>query len=152
MAVVGVDSSGRVAQPPIWFLATKTTTKQRISIVKISKDYHDEFIDRANNWKEKLSAAIIFATLKDFVSEADSIVLDSDWQQKNDFVAAYLRKMFSYHYGKGPLADPSISFGTKKSNTNVRHADRKSHFARWGRYDNQLRKDPPIRAYFDLLG
>jgi hypothetical protein len=142
-------------------LATKTVKVQKVSVVVLSERFHNKFIGRGDFWHLKLSAALIFRTLKDFAHAGDSVVIDKDFQGKNeDMVHHYLKRLFGHEYlGDYPMDDPNISFATARNNTFVRHADMKTKLARHGRYPRAVSAyditkavDPyDITRYFSLL-
>lgn len=152
MGIVGVDSSGLVGDPPIHMAAVKKVNIQKHSIIYLSKERHDEYRDRIDtNWREKLSAVLMFKAIEPIISLYDIIQIDLDFQGwRKTKVEAYLRKLFGKnYYGKHPLNNPIIQFLTKDLSNPVKWADKKSKMSRHKEIKNS--KCPNLWKYLSWL-
>jgi len=167
MPIIGVDSSGHVTKPPIYFVASRRTKRkgQRVKLVKISVRKHKEYIRLATNVQlshlfEKISAVLIFRTIIGIYYAHDSINIDTDFKGKSrKFVREYLSRLFQDRFvGDSKRNNPSITFVSSRIDEHVSDADVKSKMAKdikkapmeiqrlW-----TILKDPKINKGIDLL-
>lgn len=153
MAVIGVDSSGHVGNPPIWIVATKGRgTTQKHSAMMIDEQAHSRYVDCVDNWHDKLSAIIIFKVVNSIIAAGDTIVIDDDFQQqrKRARVTRYILRLFGIaRRGEYPLSYPNIAYATYHENDNIKHVHQKTQWAR----NKTLQYDiaPELLRMFDLL-
>ena len=167
MPIIGVDSSGHVKSPPIYFVATRKSGRkgQRVSLVRISASKHGEYIQLVQkikllNWFEKVSAVLIFKTILGVYFAHDSINIDTDFTGRTrEYVKEYLRRLFLDKFaGDSKRNNPSITFVSSRTDENVSDADIKSKRAkdikkapieiqrRW-----RIVRNPEITTELDLL-
>lgn len=167
MPIIGVDSSGHVKSPPIYFVASRKTEKkgQRVKLVKISVSKHDEYIRlvqkmKLSHWFAKVSAVLIFKTIIGIYYAYDSINIDTDFKGKTrDYVKEYLRRLFLDKFlGDSKRNNPSITFVSSRTDEHVSDADVKSKMAkdiRKAPMEIQRRwtvlQNPKITTELDLL-
>jgi len=139
MPIIGVDRSGHVRSPPIYFVASRKTGKkgQRVKLVKISVRKHDEYIQlvqkmKLSHWSEKVSAVLIFKTIIGIYYAHDSINIDTDFEGKaRKRVREYLRRLFLDKFvGDSKRNNPSITFVSSRVDDHVSDADTKSKTAK----------------------
>lgn len=139
MPIIGVDSSGHVKSPPIYFVASRKTQKkgQRVKLVKISERKHEEYIRLAqkmklSHWFEKISAVLIFKTIIGIYYAYDSINIDTDFKGKTrEYIKEYLRTLFLDKFlGDSKRNNPSITFVSSRTDEHVSDADAKSKMAK----------------------
>ena len=127
-----MDSSGHAGQPPIIMVATKTTTKgQSYQVLELDDSSHSTYVNCTDNWREKLSAALMFRAILPIFGPQHSIIADWDFNIKlrRLRVQGYLQKLFGRKfYGRPDLNNPSISFANNK-NPYVKIADTKAYMA-----------------------
>jgi hypothetical protein len=147
LAIIAIDTSGIVGDPPIYIVGARLKrkngriVKQFHNILLIEKEVHDNFIDKASRWKLKLSAVLIYNVLCGILKVEDEIIMDVDFQANEDHVKRYLKILGQrYHYENHGI-DLRLEFGNC-SNESVFVADQKSKRAR--------KKDPSFRPNLDI--
>jgi hypothetical protein len=159
LAIIGVDSSGQVGQPPIYFIAVRHFVEigQREHLVFVSKNKYYEYVQLKSslkiiNWREKVSAILIFRAVRGIFQSNDSINIDVDFLGKSrDFVEGYIKRLFAKNFPKDRgRNNPNITFVPARFNEHVKEAHKKSKKARYGHIrinDN----DPTILSEIELL-
>lgn len=141
MTQIGVDSAGHAGQPPIVMVATKTTSKGQSAIVLVVDEAaHSIYENCTDNWREKLTAALVYHTILPIYGPNHGIIIDWDFNilYKRQRVQEYLRHLIGTKFYEQPwLTNPSISFAND-SDPFVKHADQKAWLAyhkkgRWQR-------------------
>lgn len=161
MAIIAVDSSGHVGQPPIFFVASRLKRKhnhidynsQVHHITRVNRALHDSFINTAQGWRLKLSAVLIYDVAASLLHSHDQIVIDVDFDVSNRrVVRRYLNKLLFVYHQETPLQQCSIEFVSQTDSEYVKIADYKTKRAR--RHDiNDIQDAIPSRLneYFELL-
>ena len=140
MAIIAIDSSGIVGQPPIFFVAVRLRHKrgmlkydsQNHRIIRVNSELHDSFINRDQSWKLKLSAVLIYHTMIDLIFEEDVIFIDNDFPSNQVDVLRYINRLLFIYHNETPFQRRPISFISAKCNECVRIADEKTKMARDG--------------------
>jgi hypothetical protein len=154
MPKIGVDSSGHVKNPPIWFVGSRLSKKkgQIHYSVYISPQKHKEFEESTLNWDEKISAILIFKVICPIFYEGDAIIVDKDFQGSTcKRVETYLKKLLANKYQKSPLmSNPNVFFIPENHCEEVKHAHIKSKKLRYKCIPIN-EKDPSFEKELDLL-
>lgn len=154
MVKVGVDSSGHVKNPPIWFIGTRTSRKkgQKFHSIYISPKKHKELEKCSEHWAVKVSAILIFKVICPILCEGDAIVVDKDFQgQTCLLVEGYLKRLLYDKYPRRPLmSNPNVFFIPDNQSQEVKHAHVKSKNLRYKaiRLDE---KDPSFKRELKIL-
>jgi hypothetical protein len=119
LAVIAVDTSGQVGQPPIIIIAArikKRPNRVRIhetdSSLTINEAFHNEFINGAAHWRLKLSAILFFCVIQAVIKKEDNlIIIDKDFDAGNQkLVTKYIYKLFTVNKIDGKIVTPSIEY------------------------------------------
>jgi len=155
MVKIGVDSSGHVKNPPIWFIATRRSRKkgQKTYSLYISCEKHKELERSCKNWFEKVSAILIYKVVSPIFYEGDVIVVDKDFQGRTQkYIEKCVKKLFMKTYPRKPLmANPTIFFLPDILSVEVKDAHIKSQRLRHKRMTISA-KDPSFERELTLLG
>lgn len=154
MSKIGVDSSGHVRNPPIWFVGTRQSKRkgQKIYSVYVSREKHKELEKCTKNWAEKISAILIYKVVCPIFCEGDAIVVDKDFQGKTcEYVEDYLKQLLRNRYPKKPLlANPNVFFIPDNQSEEVKHAHIKSKNLRYKKI-RLNEKDPDFQSELKIL-
>lgn len=155
MVKIGVDSSGHVANPPIWFVATRRSKKkgQIKSTLYVSEKKHDELIASFEFRFEKVSAALIYRVVVPIFYEGDVLVIDKDFAPSSEkYIEKYLKKLLRETYPKRPLmANPTIFFLKDIHDVAVKDAHIKTQQLRHKNLKREI-KDPSLSWELRKLG
>jgi hypothetical protein len=143
MAVIGVDSSGKAGQPPIFMVAVR---QENYRCVHLSPATEHGYADQTY-WKYKLTAALIFEAVKPLFRRGDSIEIDEDFVGRSKIIAKYLTKLFITLKGERP----PIYFTRRLSSKHVEKADVLTKLAKKG-FLTIHTSNPNLREYFKILG
>jgi len=138
LGIIGVDSSGIVNDPPICMAAVRLKPKQKHRILYMSKNKHEEYKNKMydgkkqnDEWRLKLSSALIFKSIENLIKQNDIIQIDTDFAgDRKKRVTHYIKKLFGNYYQGTPLENPEIQFVPPMHSDYVKEADRKSKLAR----------------------
>lgn len=75
MAIIGVDSSGKAGQPPIFMVAVR---QKEYRCIHLSPTAEHEYRNQAH-WKYKLTAALMFKAIEPIFMKGDSVEIDEDF-------------------------------------------------------------------------
>jgi hypothetical protein len=143
MAVIGVDSSGKAGQPPIFMVAVR---QKDYRCVHLSPAAEHEYADQAH-WKYKLTAALIFEAVEPLFRKGDSIEIDEDFVGRSKLIRNYLTRLFITLKGE----KPRIYFSRRLSSKHVERADVLTKLAKKGLltiHDS----NPNLTKHFRILG
>jgi hypothetical protein len=161
MAVIAIDSSGIVGQPPVFMVAARLRYRpsreewtQDDYILKLDRTLHDTFIGRDREWKLKLSAVLIYIVILPLFHTGDTIEIDIDFNpQDTEKVRRYLRKLFCDYSAKTLIKEPPhIYFRSIEDSDYIEKVDMKSKSARKGGMKPIERASERIlQEYFGVL-
>jgi len=140
LVTIGVDSSGKWGDPPIWIVASRhSKTKGQICCTAyLSNEKYQSVKGSCKNWKDKFRAILVFKVVSIVIYDRDIIIIHVDFHGKTrEHVVSYLKKLFREVYPrrfpKKPLkTEPDILFSNTKHSVEVKIADRKSKNLRLG--------------------
>ena len=132
MGVVAIDSAGSFEQPPIKIVAAKKVEKQNYRALYLDKDDIEKYkkvikrkvqqtkgknkkkkLKKQENYREKISAALIFESMRTLVKHTDLIQIDKDFEGwREDMVRGFLERLFGKVHQGTTLSNPSIRFIT----------------------------------------
>lgn len=132
---IGVDCSGQPKMPPMIAVATRWSRRQKQNkwIAQVKKEKISEYRRKYRDWQEKLYAALFFKVIDEILVPHYEIHIDKEFpKHKTELkVYEYLKHLFGMiHSGDINKENPKISFHTKKHSEYVRHADKKTKWAR----------------------
>lgn len=162
MVKIGVDSSGKWGNPPIWIIAVRTSKKkgQTYYTAYLSKQKYRTVEGSCKNWKDKFRAILIYKVVSNLIYDRDVIIIDVDFHGKTrKYIIAYLKKLFREIYPesfpKKPLKkDPEILFSSPRYSPEVKDADVKSKKLRHGIIPEHARAhivDPSFERELEFL-
>ena len=154
MVKIGVDSSGHVRNPPIWFIAVRKSVKkgQLTYGIYISEKKHKKLERSCKNWFEKISAILIYKVVTPLFYEGDAIVIDYDFQGLEKYVEWYLKKLLRAAYPRKPMmSNPNVFFIPAMYSMIVKEADLKSKRMRHKSIIPR-EKDPSFKKELETLG
>jgi len=143
MAVIGVDSSGKAGQPPIFMVALR---QEDYRCIHLSPSAEHEYADQAY-WKYKLTAALIFEVVKPLFRKGDSLEIDEDFVGRSKLIEKYLTRLFITLKGEKPL----IYFSRRLSSKHIEKADVLTKLAKKG-FLKIHDSNPNLTEYFKILG
>ena len=154
MGVVAVDSSGTFEEPPIWIVAVRKVQVQKHKAFCLSEvDCLRYREGHEKNWRERVSAALIFTSLDNLVKETDIIQIDKDflgWRER--YIERNLKRLFGLKYsGKSLLSNPIIQFIPAKFCPPVKEAHNKTQWARHKNKNMQVKECPNLADIIELL-
>jgi len=134
LVTIGVDSSGKWGEPPIWIVASRhSKTKGQICCTAyLSNDKYESVKGSCKNWKDKFRAILVFKVVSFVIYDRDIIMIHVDFHGKTrEHVVFYLKKLFREVYPRRfprkPLkTEPDIFFSNTKDSKEVFIADKKS--------------------------
>lgn len=143
MAIIGVDSSGKAGQPPIFMIAVRHGEYRCVHLSPVAEhDYRNQA-----HWKYKLTAALIFNAAEPIFVKGDSIEIDEDFVGRSKLIEKYLTKLFvSLKEEK-----PRIYFSRRLSSKHIEEADVLTKLAKKG-FLTIHDSDPNLRGHFKILG
>jgi hypothetical protein len=155
LPIIGVDISGQVGvNPPVYSVAVKLYKQKQVHhIVYLSPNKHDEYASLGTrNWREKVSAILIYLATVEIYTSLDTIVIDVDFEgRRRKYVTRCLERLFGVRFqGRYPLNSPSIIYAPRKVNEYVKVADKKSKLAHSKRMEPDIR-DPNLQQQLDWL-
>lgn len=154
MVKIGVDSSGHVRNPPIWFVASRKSKKkgQKTHSIYISVKKHGDLERSCKNWFEKVSAALIYKAVTPVFYVGDVIVVDRDFSPRSQvYIEKYTKKLFTETYPNKPLmANPAIFFLTDNLSEEVKEAHIKTQRVR-KKFMIKNEKDPSFNWELEKL-
>ncbi|MFZ0513815.1 MAG: hypothetical protein WAM14_19570 [Candidatus Nitrosopolaris sp.] len=161
MAVIAIDSSGIVGQPPVFMVAARLRYRpsreewtQDDYILKLDRTPHDTFIGRDREWKLKLSVVLIYIVILPLFHTGDTIEIDIDFNpQDKEKVRRYLHKLFCDYSAKTLIKEPPhIYFRSIEDSDYIKKVDMKSKSARKGGMKPIERASESIlQEYFGVL-
>jgi hypothetical protein len=161
VAVIAIDSSGHVGQPPVFFVAARLKFRRRVldpssqrhHIIRVDTELHDTFANRAQTWRLKLSAALIYDVMIGLVHKEDTIIIDTDFDPSNrQIVKRYINKLLSTYNRETPIQSCPIQFTSSRENECVKIADLKTKLARRRRIDSVENVNANLlNDYFNVL-
>lgn len=149
MVKIGVDSSGKWGDPPIWIIAVRRSKRkgQSIRSAYLSKQKYSTLKGISKNWKDKFRAILIYKIASPLVYDRDIIIIDVDFHGKTrKYVTNYIKKLFREIYPESfpnkPLKkEPEIIFSSSRYSLEVKEADIKSKRLRHGLIPKNCLKD-----------
>lgn len=161
MAVIAIDSSGHVGQPPVFFVATRLRfrrgvldrSSQRHRIIRVNRQIHDTFVNRAQTWRLKLSAALIYDVMIGFLRKEDTITIDTDFNPTDRIIVIrYINRLRFTYNRETPIQYCPIDFISSRDNECVAIADIKTKIARRRRIDFvEDVNENLLNEYFNVL-
>jgi len=159
---IGVDSSGKWGNPPIWIVASRRSiTKGQICCTAhFSEAKYKSVAGISKNWEDKFKALLIFTVVSLLIYDRDIIIIHADFHGKTrEYVVYYLRRLFQQLYPKRfpnkPLKkEPEIIFSAIRHSPEVKEADLKSSTLRHGAMPEHTLKhfeDPSLENQIDAL-
>lgn len=159
---IGVDSSGKWGDPPIWIIAVRRSkTKGQICCTGyLSKEKYETIKGICKNWKDKFRAALIYKVVSSFVYDRDIIIIHVDFHGKTrkhitDYLKKLFREMYPKYFPNKPLKkDPEILFSSTRYSPEVREADVKSKKLRHGMIPQTVHtqiNDPSFKKEIEIL-
>lgn len=143
MAIIGVDSSGKAGQPPIFMVAVRQEEYRCVHLSPVAEhDYRNR-----SHWKYKLTAALIFRAVEPIFVKGDSIEIDEDFVGRSKQIKRYLTRLFLSLKGE----KPRIYFTRRLSSKHVEKADVLTKLAKKG-FSTIHDSNPNLREYFKILG
>ena len=81
MGVVAIDRSGNLNDAAFWVVAVRKVDKQDHRALEISQFDFQRYTKQCNslNYREKISAAFIFESLRPIIKSGDSVEIDMDF-------------------------------------------------------------------------
>lgn len=143
MAVIGVDSSGKAGQPPIFMVAVR---EGKYRCVHLSPAVEHNYRNRAH-WKYRLSAALIFRTVEPIFMRGDTIEVDEDFAGRSKLIEKFLTQLFISLKGERPR----IYFSRRLSSKHIEEADVLTKLAKKG-FLKIHESNPDLRKEFEILG
>lgn len=129
MTKIGVDSSGHVKNPPIWFVASRRSKNrgQLAHAVYVSNEKHSELAQCTKDWYEKVCAILIYKVVRPIFYQGDVLVIDVDFQASAKYIEKYLRKLLQFDFPRNPyMANPAVFFIPETKSNEVKDAHIKS--------------------------
>jgi len=154
LTVVAVDRSGNLTDAAFWVVAVRKETEQEHRALKIKQAEFQNYKNRCKslNYKEKISAAIIYESLTPIIRVGDVIEIDMDYL---GYHADDVKKCLKRLLNKFRNIETSIDFlSTRHSDwtKHVKEADQKSKQARKRKLTNPRVKDcPDLSKLIDAL-
>jgi len=160
---IGVDSSGKWGDPPIWITAVRRskTKGQVIRTAFLSKQKYGTIKGICKNWEDKFRAILIYKVVSPLIHDRDIIIIHVDFHGKTrGYVTDYVRKLFRKKYPKyfpnKPLkTEPEILFSSTRYSPEVKEADIKSKMLRHGQIPQDRLKyhlnDPSFGSELEVL-
>lgn len=172
MGIVAIDSSGSFEQPPIRIVAAKKVEKQNYRALYLDEGDIEKYrkiiqkkmqqnkgkkkkknLKKLENYREKISAALIFESMRTLVKHTDLIQIDKDFEGwREDMVRGFLERLFGkVHYGT-PLSNPKIRFITDHCDEGkyIKEAHGKTQDAKHKKLD-AIEKCPNLEKLLDFL-
>ena len=143
MAVIGVDSSGKAGQPPIFMVVKKGKAYR---CVHMSPTAEHEYRGMAR-WKYKVSAALIYRAAEPLFVKGDIIEIDEDFTGHSKLIKKYLIRLFISLKGERP----QIYFSRRLSSKYVEKADVLTKLAKRG-FLRIHESNPDLKKEFKILG
>ncbi|HJT47609.1 MAG TPA: hypothetical protein VJ729_05450 [Nitrososphaeraceae archaeon] len=161
MAIIAIDSSGVVGQPPIYFIAARIKYRrgridhksQRHLKIMVGNELHDSFINKAQGWRLKLSAALIYYVMICLLHHEDKIVIDVDFDPSNRIIVKrYIDKLLFTYHRETPIQHCPFEFKSIREDECVRIVDFKTKKARREYiHPNERVKESILNEFFDVL-
>jgi hypothetical protein len=143
MAVIGVDSSGKAGQPPIFMISVRQKEYRCIHLSPVAEHVYRN----QAHWKYKLTAALIFKAVEPIFTKGDSVEIDEDFVGRSKLIEKYLTRLFVTLKGE----KPRIYFSRRLSSKHVEKADVLTKLAKKGLLTIH-ESNPNLREYFKILG
>lgn len=154
MGVVAIDRSGNLTDAAFWVVAVRKEDKQEHRALEISQSEFQHYMKKCKslNYREKISAAFIFESLRPIIQSGDSVEIDMDFLGQR---AEYVKKCLKRLLNKFKNCDPTIDFFSIRTDDGKRHvklADKKSKQARKKKLRNPpVKKCPDLSTLLDAL-
>jgi hypothetical protein len=154
LGVVAIDRSGNLTDAAFWVVAVRKEDKQNHRALEISQSDFQNYIKKCKslNYREKISAAIIYESLRPIIQSGDSVEIDKDYL---GYHAEDVKKCLKRLLNKFKNSDPAIGFFSKPNDDwkeHVKLADRKSKQARKKKLKNpRVKKCPDLSTLLDAL-
>ena len=163
--MIGVDSSGSFEKPPIKIVATKNVEKQSHRALYLNEDDIKKYRKviqkkiqqskgkkkrtkqkKQENYREKISAALIFESMRPLLKHTDEIQIDKDFEGwREEMVKGFLKILFGKVHCGTALSNPSIDFITDhcEKGKHIKEAHAKTQDAKHRKL-SQLEKCPNL--------
>lgn len=154
MGIVAIDRSGNLTDAAFWVVAVRKQTKQEHRALEIHQVDFQRYKKRCKslNYREKISAASIFESLRPIIRSGDSVEIDKDFLGYHE---DHVRKCLKRLLNKFKNSDPTIDFLTIRSERGKKHvkeADNKSKQARKKELRNpRVKKCPDLSTWLDAV-
>lgn len=143
MAVIGVDSSGKAGQPPIFMVAVRNDIHR---CIHLTPSAHQNFIG-GPEWKVRLTAALIYKTIESIVREEDILEIDEDFTGKpKERIIKCLSKIMIKEKG----FKLKMYFGRRLTSKYIQKADVLSKLAKKGQI-KITESDPNLEKEFQSI-
>ena len=152
MGIVAIDSTGTFEEPPVLIVAVRKINEQKHNVLRLSQQMCNNYEKNiGRNWREKVSAACIFKSLRPLVKDSDIIQIDKDFLGwRKDYIERNLKRLFGLKFmGKSRLSDPTIQFIPAKYCPPVQEAHDKTQLAR--HKNIKVHECPDLNDLIDLL-
>ena len=143
MAVIGIDSSGKAGQPPIYMVAVRDGDYRCVHLSP-SAEYRYRGAPR---WKYKITAALIFRAANPIFVTGDALEIDEDFVGHSKQIESYVTRLFI----SLRRAKPEIYFSNRLGSERVRRADVHTKLAKGGLITIH-ESDPDLEKEFKILG
>jgi len=149
LGVVAIDRSGNLDDPAFYVAAVKKDTEHeqehRALEMRYAEFQHYVKLCKSVDYREKISAACIFESLRIIIGKDDSVQIDMDFLgHHQEDVRQCLKRLLNKHKN----CDPDIVFMSKRNKKwkeHLKEAHKKSRLARF----KQL-KEPSVKNCPDL--
>jgi hypothetical protein len=121
VAIIAIDSSGHVGNPPIHLIASRIKHRpnrrkihQTDALLIIDRVFHSQFENSTTYWELKFSAVLFFRVVYEVIKEEDrQIRIDLEFAHSNQkHVTRYLKRLFEIHAVGDSYIDPVIEYKT----------------------------------------
>ena len=154
MAVVAIDRSGNLTDAAFYVVAVRKNPEQEhraLELKRVKFQYYRKKC-KSLNYKEKISAAIIYESLRPIIQIGDTVEIDMDYL---GFHADDVKKCLKRLLNKFKNIETSINFysiRTEKGKRHIKLADKKSKEARKKTLRNPSVKEcPDLSTFIDAL-
>ena len=110
--------------------------KQYVWVAQVTEEQISTYSKKYRDWQEKLYASLFFKVIDKVIVADYEIHIDKEFPKNRTQRRVYkhLKRLFgTIHSGDIEKENPEISFHTKEKSEYVRHADKKSRWARDGK-------------------
>lgn len=96
MAVIGVDSSGKIDQLPCFMVSSRNDSGYCIRITQVDRARFSKFA----HWREKLTAIYAFRSIKKMYRDGDMIEFDDDFSGSREIFKKHIDYLLNAYYHK----------------------------------------------------